>query len=460
MSWWVTMKRRTWKKMSVKLSFSKVFFLTVVFIFSVSTMAYPEYLQFKPLYSYYNFSFGARALSMSNAFTAAADDLSAVFWNPAGMSEFKLPEAYVSYRRDKMEYRYDLEQIQGDTVSEQYGSNFESSLKNIDFLAVSVPAYFWGMKWNFALSYYKLIPYNMEGNWVENRQTTPVGSDSTTNEGMSIDFSGESGISVLGFSAAYHLADYFSLGVTLQQFLNSGTIGYSVVSDTLGAYDQTYTERIEGRNLILGFIFKPVWDVIIGITYRTKLANKFHSEYTLDQSGSASVRETSSDSGVVIPARLSFGVLVRPFKFMRITADYSIIYWSLGTVSNYYLQTADLEFPVRDNFTFSQEDYVNYRVGVEFKVPLERMRLFLRGGFFTEQPLFPDSGSNVIKIKGYSFGVGVDVSSRVAVDLAYMRQKADWAESGTLDTASAVSTHYENKIVSMGVTFRFGRPGS
>ena len=163
--------------MAPKPSFYKILFLTLVFIFSVSTTAYPEYLEFKSLYTYYNFSFGARALSMSNAFTAVADDLSAVFWNPAGMAEFKLPEAYVNYRRHKIEYRYDLEQIQTDTASEQYGSNFESSLKNIDFLAVSVPAYFWGMKWNFALSYYKLIPYNMKGTWVENLKTTPAGSD-------------------------------------------------------------------------------------------------------------------------------------------------------------------------------------------------------------------------------------------------------------------------------------------
>lgn len=446
--------------MAPKPSFYKILFLTVVFIFSISTTAYPEYLQFKPLYTYYNFSFGARALSMSNAFTAVADDLSAVFWNPAGMAEFKLPEAYVNYRRHKIEYQYDLEQIQTDTASEQYGSNFESSLKNIDFLAVSVPAYFWGMKWNFALSYYKLIPYNMKGTWVENLKTTPSGSDSYTSERTSIDFSGENGISVLGFSAAYHLSDYFSLGLTLQQFLNSGTIGYNVISDTAGEYDLTYTERIEGRSLILGFIFKPVWDVIIGMTYRTKLTNKFHSEYTMETTGSASVRDISSDSEVVLPARLSLGVLVRPFKFMRVSADYSIIYWSLGSVSNYYSQADDIEFPVRDNFILSQEDYVNYRMGVEFKIPLNTTILFLRGGFFTEQPLFPDSGSNVIKIKGYSFGIGVDLSSRVTVDLAYMRQKADWMENGTLDPASTVSTHYENKIINMGITFRFGRTGN
>lgn len=443
--------------MEFKPSVIKIAFLTVIFIGMVSLPAYAEYLQFKPLYTYYNFSFGARALSMGNAFTAAADDLTSVFWNPAGMAEFKLPEAYVNYRRHKMEYDYEVEEALSGTSIESYASDFESSLKDVDFLAVSVPAYFWGMKWNFALSYYRMIPYGMEGKWVERRETTPgTGGDTRIDQRTAMEFNGSGGINVLGFSAAYKLNDYFSMGITLQQFMNSGTIEYDVTSDA-SRYNSIYTERLEGRNVILGIIFKPLWDVIIGVTYRTELKNKFHSEYTLQTEGIIGTPEFSSVSRVVIPARLSVGLMARLFKFMRVTADYSIIYWSLGTISDYYGQSGDLEFPVRDNFTFSQEDDVNYRLGVEFNAPLEKMTVFLRAGLFTEQPLFPDSESSVLRITGYSFGLGVDVSSRFAIDLAYMRQRGDWTESGRIDPAAAVFTHYRDKIINIGLTFRFGR---
>jgi len=39
---------------------------------------------------------GARAISMSGAFTAVADDASAVFWNPAGLAQLADNQAFLS----------------------------------------------------------------------------------------------------------------------------------------------------------------------------------------------------------------------------------------------------------------------------------------------------------------------------------------------------------------------------
>ena len=39
---------------------------------------------------------GARAVSMGGAFTAVADDASAVFWNPAGLSQLTDNQIYLS----------------------------------------------------------------------------------------------------------------------------------------------------------------------------------------------------------------------------------------------------------------------------------------------------------------------------------------------------------------------------
>lgn len=423
-------------------------FLILIFILSVSIHS-----RFKPFYTYYNFSFGAKALSMGNAFTAVADDLTAVFWNPAGIAEFKYPEIYFNYKKDKMTYNYELQSNQTDIYTEQYTHNFESKLKNINFMSISVPALFWGTKWSFALSYYRMIPYGMEGELITNLSAD---SESYTGERVSMDFSGESGIDVLGFTAAFYLSDYFSMGITIQQFLNSGTIGYHYLSST-EEYNQTYTEKIEGRNVILGFIFKPWKDVIFGMTYRTRISDKFNSEYTLQQEGSESIQEDSTSSDFILPARLSFGFLLKPFKFMRFSFDYSIIYWSLGSISDYYNQIGDLEFPVREDFTFSQKDNVNYRMGLEINVPYEKIILFLRGGLFSEQQLFVDSDTGVVKITGYSLGLGLDVSSMVKLDFAYMKQKGLWTEAAYFDPESTVSTRYKNNVVSLSLILRFGR---
>ncbi|MCP5108657.1 MAG: hypothetical protein GY950_35050 [bacterium] len=454
------MKRKTMKiipNQSVKQWFP-VLLILFGMLFALRVPLHPD----KPLYTYYNFSFGARALSMGNAFTAAADDLSAVFWNPAGIAQFNRPEAYLSYGKDKMLYDYESEIFDAGSGINRYDYNFDSRLKNIDFLSVSVPAYFWDMKWTFALSYYRLIPYNMEGKSTSNADF----GDPLLNYSSTVNFSGESGIDVLAFTAAYHYSDYFSLGITVQQCLNSGTTRYQYLyNDYYGQLEdnETYTERLEGRNLILGFIFKPLEDVIIGMTYRTKLSNKFHSEYTgAYQTLGASGIETSTAEGAfradaVLPARLSLGVLVRLFPWMRLTIDYSIIYWSLGTLSEDYGITEEVQYPVRSDYTFSQEDAVNYRMGVEFTIPVERINVFLRGGLFTEQPLFTDSSANVVKLTGCAVGLGLDLSGMTTIDLAYMRQKGDWTEAGYLGTEFPVFTHYKNDIVKLSVTFRFGR---
>jgi hypothetical protein len=64
----------------------------------------------------------------------------------------------------------------------------------------------------------------------------------------------------------------------------------------------------------------------------------------------------------------------------------------------------------------------------------------------------------VVKISGYSLGVGLNVSSLLALDFAYMKQKDSWTEDNyLLDPASPVFTHYKSNIVRLALTFRFGR---
>lgn len=433
-------------------------------IFSI-LLTVPTYSQYKPLFTYYNFSFGARAMGVSNAFTAAADDLSAVFWNPAGIAEFITPEAYVNYRNDDILYNYDPQERLVNSYTNRYVHHLDSRLKSLDFLSLSVPAYFWDMKWNFALSYYHLIPYAMSGKFTETEERLTGGVP--TGHNSIVSFSGSGGIDVLGFTAAYYLNDYFFMGITLQQFINSGTATYHTLFQNMGnssklEENETYNERLEGRNVILGFIFKPMEDVSVGMTYCTRLSNTFHSDYTDNYShnGHTGVVEDSVQADVVIPPRLSLGIMARLFPFMRLSVDYFIIYWQRSHISHDHGQAEgeEREFPVRNAYSFRQQNARNLRAGLEFKIPIKKITLFLRGGLFKENPLFQagDGNAKVIKITGYSLGMGLDVSSTAAFDIAYMKQKANWWENGYFDPAVPVLTHYKNNMIRLSFIFRFG----
>ncbi len=72
-------------------------------------LALPSLLfcQYKPWYSHYNFVYGTKAMSMGNAFTAVADDLTAVFWNPAGLAAKRSPEFLFAYQAENQLQEYD-----------------------------------------------------------------------------------------------------------------------------------------------------------------------------------------------------------------------------------------------------------------------------------------------------------------------------------------------------------------
>ena len=78
---------------------------------------------------------------MGNAFTAVADDLTAVFWNPAGLAALRSPEFYLGYKAARQWHDYDLQDngVAGEE-SRLYNYNFASRLNQIDFFSVSAPA--------------------------------------------------------------------------------------------------------------------------------------------------------------------------------------------------------------------------------------------------------------------------------------------------------------------------------
>jgi hypothetical protein len=151
----------------------------------------------RAVYTGYNFNFGAKSLSMGNAFTAVADDLSAVFWNPAGLADILHPAVAIGYRMDSLSHSFDYPE-EG-MISGSPAEEFESSLERIDYISITVPARFWNVKWNFALSYYPYLSYAGQGSHEAEKTDLSAGAE---NQGFEEVFSGSGGIDVLAFSMA------------------------------------------------------------------------------------------------------------------------------------------------------------------------------------------------------------------------------------------------------------------
>jgi long-subunit fatty acid transport protein len=418
----------------------------------------------KPLYTYYSLSYGARSLGMGNAFTAVADDLTAVYRNPAGIAEMDGPQFFANYRTDKMTYAPLPETSAGTMYTQQLTSSFESTLKNLDFVSIAVPVHFWDIKWNFALSYYRYIPFGVDATWRDVTTTSYTDTGSTTDVlTATTDITGDSGLDVIAFTSSFYLTDYLSFGITLQQFFNSGdssiTYDSGVITDSKETQD--YTEKIKGRNLSLGLLVKLSRDIRIGVNYQTEVKGTLEAERTftsIDPYGNKTSATATTTSDVTLPSQLSVGFVLKPYDFMLLSFDYTLVYWEDAKVSNYFSNTEDLNYPLKDDITtFTQEDMSSYRMGIEFNMPYRTSVFYLRGGLFNEKQIFIDGESNQVKIKGFSIGVGVDISKRVKLDLAYLRQKQSWDELAVLQENTLNQTDFKNNTFCMSVSFNFAR---
>ncbi len=131
--------------------------------FLLSAAALLVFPQYKPWYNQYNFVYGTKAMSMGNAFTAVADDLTAVFWNPAGLAAMRSPVFYFAYQAENQTHTYEPQDKFMPGADMQYNFRLNCKLEQINFFSVSVPAEFLKMKWGFALSYFRYIPYGFKG---------------------------------------------------------------------------------------------------------------------------------------------------------------------------------------------------------------------------------------------------------------------------------------------------------
>jgi len=401
--------------------------------------------RYKPFYIYYNFPYGAKSLSMGNAFVGIADDLTAVFHNPAGLTLSRNPSVYATYKTDKIKHDFELQGKEFNTFSQEYNRNFISRLKNIDCLAISAPVIFWQVKWSFALSYYRYIPYGHKGYSQETLTTLTDGKDTTRSV---TDFSGSSGIDVLGFTTAFHLMKNVAFGVTLQQFFNCGSITYKGANAAPGYDSVTRSEKLEGKNLIFGILFELLKDINIGFAYHTRLSGTFDSQLEYGETAGGS-QEFSDISDIAIPEKFAIGTGVRLLKTLNLAYEFSRAYWSKGKIG-------ERPFPARENFPYTQTDIINHRFGVDYGLALEKINFFFRGGLSYDRQLFRGADYANVTVKGYSIGCGVFFLPGFLIELGFMHQRAEWKESGYFDPQSFVKTTYRNNTLSLALTYHFG----
>jgi long-chain fatty acid transport protein len=307
---------------------------------------------------------GSKAIAMGGAFIGQADDYSAIFWNPAGLTQMKSAgiSLFVTDLIPTGTYALPVYGIDAQTKSAMYPSGALGYFKPInDKLVVGIAAYVpsgTGAKWNG--EDLKLLANNTAYRW-------------------------ESFMGVITVSPviAYQVSDQFSLGATVN--LNYGMM--KIWRPGVGQYNEDLSGFAFGATI--GALVKPIDKLGIGLTLRTPTKVKFSGEATM--AGAAAIGQaTTSDAEreATWPLWVGLGISFKATDKLTLNADAQMTNWKkIETIAITYDNATwqalkahpQLKAAFNNDFELNWKDAIQWRFGAEYAVS---EKLALRAGYY------------------------------------------------------------------------------
>jgi len=296
---------------------------------------------------------GSKAISMGGAFIGLADDYSAVFWNPAGLSQLKGSNFSVfgTFLLPKSTYKSDLYGIDATTESKLYMSGAMGYFKSIsDKLTIGIAAYVpsgLGVKWN--------------------------GDDfSNLTQGTSLEW--ESFLAVVSITpvVSYKISDKFSIGATI----NINYAMLDVKKPGIGQYHEDLNGLCIGATI--GALFKPYDKFSIGLTFRTPSKITLDGNVEMKGAGMYGVSGTTEgERELTWPMWVGAGIAFKATDKLTITADAQYTDWKKVDLIEMNYTDAQwqamkahplLGAAFNSNFEFYWKSKVQLRFGAEYLV--------------------------------------------------------------------------------------------
>ncbi len=335
---------------------------------------------------------GARALAIGGAFSATADDATAVIANPAGIASLVNRSIQVEARYNPIvqvdAYNEGLTPVPGVITGDVYYGSKETGGFPPAFASIVLP-----VGDTFALGVFGQLNYNVD------RTVNRVGTGSAAEraKGPCFNTVDPRGQSIAVYTPLYNLVDetqIFRFGVTVaRRFSEKFALGITVYGTS-----ETKKQNYTGGDAV-GFDPQPAIPVetssvkpgIIGGVYST-LSEKFRvGLVAASQVVYGNENEKDGDAnaprGTVLPYRVGLGLTYAPAPKWTLAADVVRVGYSnlLGSIDWDKAILGPYPKEARDKGNWDIPDAWEIRFGAEF-IPLEtRTKLLtLRGGFFTE----------------------------------------------------------------------------
>lgn len=379
---------------------------------------------------------GARPMGLGNAFTAVADDATAVSYNPAGLAQLIEPECtFVGYhaRRSYQDSDYRFA-FQGRPLTYgQDAATFQTTQPL--FAAYTLPLRIWGRNVVVQASHQRL--FDMEHRSESQPLVVDAAGQTVQRSVKSISQDGRMNVASLAIAADLtpRLLAGFSLNRWRGQWTSSGAHAFdaSPLGPASGLrVDQT--NAIRGTQWSLGLIWRSE-NLQLGYTYRAPFLADFNFAARLDATvaGTAPGALTSAGSvGLRWPGTMAFGMSWRPIPRWMVAADWTRTDWSSArfesdrselTGMNFFDLRADTRTPSARSLHLGTEFLALHTPGV--LVPL-------RLGWFREPQPDVDTVTGAQRIRhGWSAGLGVR-RGRASLDVAWTDARSDRSVSDAI----------------------------
>lgn len=343
---------------------------------------------------------GARAMAQAGAFTARANDPSAMYFNPAGLAWQDMPAFY------------------GGVTAIIPTVSFYGPLQDNTNQKTEAPAQFFNPI-NFYFAYPALDrlhmgvsvnnPYGLGSKWPDNW----VGRYLTTNVNLQTYF--------INYSASYKISDDLAVGAGFSYVLGNVTLDRAVAIPLQGpAGDPRVHLDLSGTSAgwNVGALYKLTDRISIGATYRSKV--------TMDANGTAAFNpyyatlhlpQGNVAASITLPATGYLGVAYVVNDDIQIEADYQYIGWSSYNQLAFTFQADGSTVIQPKNY---KDTYI-LRLGGEYKFNDD---LRLRAGYYYDHspvdaayvdPMLPDANRS-----GLNVGFGYNFTKHFNVDVAYL----------------------------------------
>lgn len=425
-----------------------------------------------------NIGFGARAMAMGGAFTALADDITAISYNPAGLAQLMRVEISAGANLGGLTVKHP-----GATASNASWGAIQAdpftprmAALEFDYFGMVAPFRIAGIPVVLGAAYQNRVSNRLKMDFERQVHYTEstVFPNRIGRDVENITINDRGGINTATFSFAIRPVEFLHIGTNVDLNRMNMTDSWSTteeisyldgdveISNWSQTYDGTSVYKIDhGISYDIGALLK--FDVVsLGVVYKKgwhgALTKSDRFERVRNDNGSVTTLEGSDeDIGELYwPDSISAGLSLRPAEAFTLSLEYQMTRWSKGRVD-----WDPLEEPLPSGFPVEDpEDTRQLRAGFEYLTFVKDIAIPFRVGGFKDRMIGRDDSGQAIDLWAVTFGTGF-ASKHAVLDIAAVYHFGSYLENpwfgDTIVSGVSASDKILNWRVLASLTFRPGK---